>query len=177
MQPGPRERRRECLELLGDRRDARDPQHQHDDDVGAERQQHLAPVRPRAVLGAPATLARPVLVLQGDVPGRASRDRGSRRPFAEAGHRSSGRERVPHLDQRQHRARGRERGQDVRELDGNVVRDRELHDRECHSRGQRRRPRLAQALAPVGNEHEDERNDHGQERGLAADHRSQGVSR
>ncbi len=94
-----------------------------------------------------------------------------RRPTAAS--RGAGR---PHLQQRQHRSRRYERGDDVGQLDVDVVGDRELHHRKRQPRGQRGRPALAKAPASVDHEHEHERDDHRQERGLPSNHLAECVN-
>ncbi len=58
---------------------------------------------------------------------------------------------------------------------GDVVGGRELHGGEGQSAGERGRPGLAQAAPPVDQEHQQQRYDEGEQRGLAADDRGDGV--
>ena len=81
----------------------------------------------------------------------------------------------PHLQQRDDRARAQQRGDDVGQLDREVVRARELADGEGHAPDDRDRPRLAHAAPTVDHCDEDQRHDEREERRLAADHRAELV--
>ena len=82
---------------------------------------------------------------------------------------------LPHLQQRDDRAGADQRGDDVGQLDREVVRARELPHGEGEAADQRGGPRGLDAAAPVDHGDEDERHDQRQEGRLAADHRAEVV--
>jgi hypothetical protein len=85
--------------------------------------------------------------------------------------------RLPHLQQRDDHAGREQRRDDVGQLDRQVVRARELPDREGQAAPHGDRPRGLDAAAPVDHADEDQRDDQRQERRLAPDHRAEVVLR
>src|SRR4051812_28380382 len=81
--------------------------------------------------------------------------------------------RFPYLEESDHGEHGRERSNDVRQLDRDVVRRDELHDAEREGADEDDGPGLADATQAVDDEDEDERDDQSHERRLPADHRAE----
>jgi hypothetical protein len=101
---------------------------------------------------------------------------GRRPPAADRGLSAPGAWR-PNAGEPHHRSDGNERGDDVGELDRNVIGNGELGDREAEPCDQRGRPTFAQSSPSIHHEHQYERDDQREERSLATDHRAEVVDR
>ena len=83
--------------------------------------------------------------------------------------------RLPDLQEAHHGQRGGERGDDVGQLDRDVVRADELGERERAATDQCHRPRLPDAAPAVHDGDQRERHEDGEDRRLPTDHRPESV--
>ncbi len=131
-----------------------------DDDVRRERLEPLAAGVGLLVAQAHAALQRRVVAL--------GAGHGGRRAGVGVGQQRLARR--PHAQEADQHAGGEQRGDDVGQLDRDVVRAEELREGERDAGHQRRGPGLAHAAAAVDHADQDQRHDQRQERGLQADH-------
>jgi len=85
--------------------------------------------------------------------------------------------RVPQLEHREHRNDRCNRGEHIRQFDGEEVGGEKLDDREHEASDNGHRPRLPDTAATVDQQHQQQWYEHGHERRLTSRHRSEVLQR